>query len=65
MTIWATYGDSENLVILLNMVIYMNMVMLVNHVILLNLVFFSGDFGDFLLINYAITVNLGSFYLIL
>ena len=53
----------KNLVILVNMVIYMNMVMLVNHVILLNL--FSGDFGDLLLTNYVIPVNLGSFYLIL
>ena len=25
----------------------------------------SGDFGDFWLINYVISVNLGSFYLIL
>ena len=54
----------KNLVILLNMVIYMNMVMLVNHVILLNLVF-PGDFGDLLLTNYVVPVNLGSFYLIL
>ena len=27
--------------------------------------FFSGDFGDLLLTNYVIPVNLGSFYLIL
>ena len=27
--------------------------------------FFSGDFGDLLLYNYVIPVNLGSFYLIL
>ena len=59
LTILANLAILKNLVILVNMVIFVNMVMLVNHVILLNLDFFSGDFGNFLLINYAITVNLG------
>ena len=64
LTILADLAILKNLVILVNMVIFVIMVMLVNHVILLNLVF-PGDFGDLLLTNYVIPVNLGSFYLIL